>query len=233
MCTKVNKGRKMEQFTDENLYFHINVERPYSHFKSMNKDDEIDIGSSFNPLFQIFLDNAESLNILHTSESIEETDIQILYGYLQSIKSKDFNIIKMEELTRIANKCNKDDSLGIFCREVFLEKFRQHFFPNLPSRLNCIWVIKSQDEAEHWVSVLDDIKNITRVVRLSLDGNTHKADGMLLPLTKDEFEIWLVKAKLYWSGQFSANPMVETLFTGKAKVTEVWELERQVIPLAK
>ncbi len=114
---------------------------------------------------------------------------------------------------------------SVALRELALEEVRQEKYPQYPSRMGCLYVSKTFEEAERWADFFADIGRPTyHIVKLKIEGNCFIGDA-----TKC-FEGKLVKeentqlAELYWQNDpnnMSEQSVCEMLVDGYIKVVEI------------
>ena len=109
-------------------------------------------------------------------------------------------------------------------RETITELVRATEFPEKPSRLKCLYVCKTVEEAEKWKeNFLSYNRKILQMVELSSDGDSFTGDAIFLPqINGDSFEKKIAQAREYWSGKIKGE-LVETLLGGKIKVERIVE----------
>lgn len=109
-------------------------------------------------------------------------------------------------------------------RETIAELVRVTDFPEKPSRLKCLYVCKTLEEAQKWKENFQSFnRKILQLVELSSDGVSFTGDAAFLPqVNGDSFEKKLAQAKQYWSGELK-DELVETLLGGKIKVERIIE----------
>lgn len=112
------------------------------------------------------------------------------------------------------------DYYDLLVREFALEKIRKEFYSDLPSRLHCMYLSLSKDEA------IDNFKKSKekhlQVVAVRLNGKIFKSGGFILTRNGGSFEDYEVMAHNYWSQiDVSDNNVKEILFEGEAEIIEI------------
>ena len=109
-------------------------------------------------------------------------------------------------------------------RETIAELVRATEFPEKPSRLKCLYVCKTVEEAKKWKENFQKYdRKILQMVELSSDGDSFTGDAIFLPqINGDSFEKKIAQAREYWSGKLKGE-LVETLLGGKIKVERIVE----------
>ncbi len=114
------------------------------------------------------------------------------------------------------------DSLGNalkICRELAFESIRKEFYPELPSRLNCIWLIPDNLQSlTFWKNVIPN--GHQKIFKIVIDGKIHRAAQKWLIGGTYSVNKWSSLAHSYWNGEGSGNKEDEILFKGKIKILE-------------
>lgn len=125
-----------------------------------------------------------------------------------------------EEFELTLNTINND---AFVLRELALEDVRKNNYPNYPSRLSCLYVTKTKEEAINWSKILKrNKKECKQILKLELTGDIFCFDGNLMKRQNVSFQKYLDNAKVYWNSIDSNNS--EILFYGEAKVIEIIDL---------
>ena len=67
-------------------------------------------------------------------------------------------------------------------RETIVEMVRLQEFPEYPSRLSCLYVAKSYEDALKWRALFDSYnREVLQIVKLRVIGSSFEGDGNLLP----------------------------------------------------
>ena len=109
-------------------------------------------------------------------------------------------------------------------RETITELVRTTDFPDKPSRLKCLYVCKTLEEAYKWKENFQGYnRKVLQLVELSSDDISFTGDASFLPeVNGDSFEKKMAQAKEYWSGK-TEGKLIETLLGGKIKVERIIE----------
>lgn len=109
-------------------------------------------------------------------------------------------------------------------RETITELVRLQHFPHYPSRLSCLYVSDSLDEAAEWKKVFDSYnRNVLQLVKLRVRGNYFKGDAQFLPNSQAiPFAQKIQQAHTYWQGARNGN-LLEVLVDGEIEVMEILE----------
>lgn len=105
-------------------------------------------------------------------------------------------------------------------REFIFEEVRKEFFPNLPSREKCMWVIPNNIQAlKYW---WDTLGRNGQIVKLELAGKIHQANQQYLELNTNSLDYLRMQAFKYWSATSGTNPIEEEcLFEGFATAIDI------------
>ena len=127
----------------------------------------------------------------------------------------------IEEFELVLNTINND---AFVLRELALEKIRKMKYPNYPSRLSCLYVTKTKEEAINWSEILKrNKKKCKQVLTLELTGEIFCFDGNLMKRQNVSYQKHLENAELYWNSIDSNNS--EILFYGEAKVIKIENID--------
>lgn len=109
-------------------------------------------------------------------------------------------------------------------REVITEMVRLQDYPQLPSRLSCLYAAKTYGDALKWKELFDSYnRKVLQIVKLRVKGNCFEGDANLLP--KEDgvpFAQKIAQANEYWTGN-SKNELPELLINGEIKVVDIIE----------
>lgn len=112
---------------------------------------------------------------------------------------------------------------SVALRELALEKVRINQYPNYPSRMACLYVSKTLDEAEKWFDYFIRLGRPTfQIVKLRIKGNVFYGDADKCfdgRLTEKEN---LNLAQKYWANKnFDESSIIEMLVDGDIEVVEI------------
>jgi len=109
----------------------------------------------------------------------------------------------------------------LFLREMIFEETRKEFFPNLPSRQKCIWVIpKEREILTYWMPKLKTPDAI--IYELNLTGKIHRSNPQPLEIHSAPPALIRKSAYRYWLGTMGdETPKDECIFEGLVKVEKV------------
>lgn len=120
---------------------------------------------------------------------------------------------KLEHHTRVA------------LRELALEKVRKERYPEYPSRMGCLYVSESMEEAEMWAGLFAEWKRpVYAIVRLKITGRVFTGDANnCFDAAVNETENLLL-AERYWKNEpnLAGEPVIrEMLVDGDIEVAEI------------
>ena len=114
---------------------------------------------------------------------------------------------------------------SVALRELALEEVRKEKYPEYPSRMGCLYVSKTFDEADNWGQFFAQIGRPTySLVKLDVQGNCFVGDATKCfdgQLVKEEN---LKLAEIYWENKPNENgePLIcEMLVNGQITVVEI------------
>ena len=114
---------------------------------------------------------------------------------------------------------------SVALRELALEEVRQKKYPQYPSRMGCLYVSKSLEEAENWGEFFAEIGRPTyHIVKLDIEGNCFI--GVATKCFKGQLskEDNLRLAEIYWESNINTEnkqAICEMLVDGQITVVEI------------
>jgi hypothetical protein len=109
------------------------------------------------------------------------------------------------------------DSLGNalkICRELAFESIRKEFYPELPSRQKCIWLMPDNEKSlELWKNTIHNEHQ--KIFKVTADGNIHRAVQKWLIGGTFSLNKWITLAHKYWKGEDSGSIEDEIIFEEK------------------
>lgn len=126
---------------------------------------------------------------------------------------KKYDINKIDHHTRVA------------LRELALEEIRKEEHPDVPSRMSCLYVSESVEEAEKWAELFISWGRPTyAIVKLKVTGMIFEGDAVnCFEATLDKNEN-LILARRYWENLTNLKgdpPIKEILVNGELEVLEI------------
>ncbi|MBM0417989.1 DUF2441 domain-containing protein [Aeromonas veronii] len=198
-------------------YFHVNHISQYSPQKNLEVGDVIELSSKeFNPYYKSILNRQK-----HIKVGGKEIPLLKFFDGVQRGQYKEHpEISDPKTIAKFAHSL-LDDFIQ-FHRETHFENIRSAEFPHLPSRLNCIWLASSYEEAVSWSQRLTDRKK-PRIVQVELESEPFQANECHLFQDTELTKITLERARNYWNG-YGGNGRTELLYVGKLTVLEVFQI---------
>ena len=127
----------------------------------------------------------------------------------------------IDEFELLLNTVNND---AFVLRELALEEVRKSKYPAYPSRLSCLYITKTKEEAINWIKILKrNKKKCKQVLTLELTGEIFCFDGNLMKRQNASYQKHLENAELYWNSIDTNNS--EILFYGEAKVIKIENID--------
>jgi len=114
---------------------------------------------------------------------------------------------------------------SVALRELALEEVRQKEYPQYPSRMGCLYVSKSFEEAENWGKFFSEIGRPTyHIVKLDVKGNCFMGDATKCFKGQLSREENLRLAEIYWENSVDTgnqHSICEMLVNGEIVVVEI------------
>ena len=194
-------------------YFHINSNANLSPHDLMRRGAVLEIGTQSNPFCGLY-------------ETYQRT-----YGVRQQDGSLS-QVPAIEFLRRVKDGHVTADNLAVtawqtarhfmmLARELVWENIRLAEFRGEPSRWRCLFLIEREEEVREWLRVLGFQPMTHWIVKLRVTGRILKADSRFLAGDSEPLPVWYDKARRYWRGEVTENPLPEVLFEGKVTVEEI------------
>jgi hypothetical protein len=197
-------------------YFHIN-NQPDCSWKA---GDEVYFGNEYNNRWRSFLEKGAYINLNGEKRPADQVIKYALNAYAYNepvppqMKGYRFNpVFTLKEAT---------DCLGQSMRiiqELIFESIRKEFYPELPSRHKCIWLVPDDKQSlEFWKNLVHG--SIKRIFRVETDGIIHRAAQKWLMTGTIPLNEINSLAHNYWKGNEAGSLEDEILFIGKLKIIE-------------
>lgn len=196
-------------------YFHISN----SHCQ-WKIGDEIHIELEDNYYWKSFIDNAEFIELQgekHDVYKITRTALEAYTGmHPAPLKMNGYHFKSLYTLKEAIDSLGNTIKLN---RELVFESIRKEFYPKLPSRQKCLWLIPSNEKSlEFWKNTINNRHQ--RIFKVAVDGNVHRAAHEWLIGGTFSINEWNKLAHNYWKGIGSGNTDDEILFDGKIRIIE-------------
>lgn len=198
------------------IYYHIN--------NSPNCDwkigDVIQFGLEDNHMWKSFTEQGD---YIHLNGQKYSSDVVVRHALDAYIKNEPAPVqMNNYHFNPIMTLKESTDSLGNslrVIRELTFEAIRKEFYPEVPSRHKCIWLIPDDKQSfDFWKNILSNENQ--RMFKVAVDSKIHRAAqkwlvGGTIPLS----EIY-TKAHKYWLGEDSGSFKDEVLFIGNVTILE-------------
>ena len=195
-------------------YFHIN-NQPDCCWKA---GDEIHFGLKHNNMWRSFLEKGANIKLNGEKRPADQVIKYALNAYWKNqpvpeqMKGYHFNHVgTLKEATDCLG-----ESIRII-RELIFESIRTEFYPELPSRHNCIWLCPDDKQSlQFWKDLVHG--NNKRIFRVETKGIVHRAANKWLITGTIPLNEINSLAHNYWKGKDAGSFEDEILFTGKMKI---------------
>lgn len=131
---------------------------------------------------------------------------------------------KLSELEKMIYG-NLEHWVKIADREIALEEVRKKNFKNYPSRMACLYVSTSLEDAKNWAEYFISVGRKTfQIVALENEGNCFTGDAHNCWYDCESNEEAIKRAFNYWrvlENEKNEEPVYETIIDGKIKVVEI------------
>lgn len=112
--------------------------------------------------------------------------------------------------------------LAVALRELALEEVRKAEFPGVPSRLACLYVSETLEEAERWFEFFSGIRPTFQIVKIRVNGRVFCGDAELCFDGTPDREENLRLARKYWQAENVEKAAIrEILADGELEVLEI------------
>ena len=191
---------------EDKLYYHVNS------YKELNIGDVLVFdNNTHNQMYETVYNSSYKLNDMDANELL-----------LTKKRNKDKDL-SYEEFDLVLSTVNND---AYVMRELALESIRKEYYPEYPSRLNCLYLTDKLEDAIKWVDILKrNKKNAVQILTLKVSGNIFEGDGSLMKRLNLSYNEHLENAKMYWSN--ATDNKDEILFTGTATVIDIKDIGKE------
>jgi hypothetical protein len=191
---------------EDKIYYHVNS------YKKLNIGDVL--------VFDNNTHNQMYETVYNSSYKLNDMDANELLLTKKRNKNKD---LSYEEFDLVLSTVNND---AYVMRELALESIRKEYYPEYPSRLNCLYLTDKLEDAINWVDILKrNKKNAVQILTLKVSGNIFEGDGSLMKRLNLSYNEHLENAKMYWSN--ATDNKDEILFTGTATVIDIKDIGKE------
>lgn len=114
---------------------------------------------------------------------------------------------------------------AVALRELAMEEIRLKKYPHYPSRMSCLYVSETLEEAQKWAAFFAKSGRPTyAIVKLRIDGHCFAGDASRCFRGTPDKQLNLHLAEQYWNPQAApqqSNPVTEWLAEGQITVLEI------------
>ena len=182
--------------------------------------DVIDIGKEDNNYWKSFLEKSLFMELngekFDYSFIVRRASELYFKNIPPPVKMTGYHFKPLQTLNETINMLSMAHRL---IRELVFESIRKEFYPELPSRQKCIWLIPDNEKSlEFWNNKLHNKHQ--RIFKVTVDGNIHRAAQKWLEGGTISLNNWYKLAHSYWKGESIGSIEDEILFEGKIKIIE-------------
>ena len=197
----------MAEAIESKKLYHVTVGTLYK--AALTANQVLNIGASVNPYFG-FYENAREYPITENGNVVHVKAL----AWLKHVRAGTINPASTQILATIAAEVAQH--YVMLARELIMEELRiSEFQEDPPSRQRCLYVAETIEGARRWKTMVGG----GTICELTCTGSAHRADANLLLEDSEPLSVTRDRARRYWRGEIGADPLLETLFVGKATVT--------------
>jgi hypothetical protein len=197
-------------------YFHIN-NQPDCSWKA---GDEVFLGHEYNKMWRSFLEKGAYIDLEGEKVLADKIIITALNAYARNepipIQMKSYHFKPVHTLKEATDCLGQSMRIN---RELAFESIRKEYYPELPSRHNCIWLTPDDKKSlDFWKNVVYGSNK--RIFRVETEGVIHRAAHKWLITGMMPLNEINSLAHNYWKGKEAGGLEDEILFIGKLKIIE-------------
>jgi hypothetical protein len=197
----------------DELYFHINSYANNSPHDLMRLNSVIQIGAKSNPFFGFYENFQRTYPVTHPNAPPEQVPA---IEFLRRVKDGQ---VKPNNLPFDAWTIARH--FMMLARELIWENVRLAEFPQEPSRQRCVWLIEDEQRTREWIKTIGCQPMTYSVIKVRATGRALPADSRHLAGESEPLPVWYDRARRYWRGEMTSNPLREVLFEGTLMVEEI------------
>ena len=185
----------------DECYYHINTGQ------ELDLGAILEIGHKYNKFY----------NEIYNSEHLENNkDANSIL--LEMVRAKTLSF-QNQQVASIVLRTVSDSAM--ITRELMFEETRKEINENLPSRLKCLYVCKTESELKTWCDIFKRTnKKKYQILKLKLTGKIFLGDASLILRQNISLNKKKEQAYKYWHGDKKDN-INEYLFIGTAEVVKI------------
>lgn len=135
-----------------------------------------------------------------------------------------YDFVAMNKLDFKTEKDRVIEEYDFIIWELASEEVRQTEFPNLPSRLRCLWLCEDIKDCEKRVQEFRRLgRTVSQIVKVELDGNILNVNPENLPKSKKSYNQYKECARKFFTDNEKRENSV-IMFTGILTVVEVYNI---------
>lgn len=185
------------------IFYHINTG------KKLQIGDILVIGDEFNKFYYDIYNIEHLSNLKDANEYLIEMKKNKSYTFDKNIFDLIFQTVN-------------DDAM--ITRELIFEEERKKINLDLPSRLKCLYVCKTNEEVRQWIDIFKRTnKKDFQILKLNLNGKMFIGDASFILRQNISLNKKKIQARKYWNADKKDN-INEYLFIGTAEVKEILNL---------
>ena len=197
-------------------YFHINTSN-----RNWKIGDEVFIGNGDNNYWKSFADSSDLIELQGEKHEVYKITRTAFEAYAElhppPSKMRGYHFKILNSLKEAIDSLGNTIKLN---RELAFESIRNKYYPELPSRKNCIWLIPDHEVSLHFWNKILNAEQQKKIFKVKVDGNIHRASQEWLIGGTFSLNEWNKLAHNYWKGINSGNVEDEVLFTGSMNILE-------------
>ena len=195
------------------IMYHVHVMGCYD--DEWKVGNEITVDENFNSYF------GEGSKNFDTCVTVGEKNELVSFDQFLKKRIDEFDKLD-EDLKKRLLMTSKSiiNNAATFTREMALELYRKEYHPDLPCRMNCIW-LTNKTCLNYWKTQFK--KYDLKLFKVEVSGTLFKSSDYYIPSKTLTFVEKCNAAKDYWNPKFDNNKSkrkVEYLFQGKLKILE-------------
>ena len=148
-------------------------------------------------------------------------------GVYDRVYKLEDNINKIYSNSNQYSENEIDHHTKVALRELAMEEVRKKYYPNYPSRLECLYVSDTLEDAKFWFDYFRKLGRVVyQIVKVKTDGRIFKGDACNCFDGSTNKDKNIELAKKYWEGKdndIGKIPIYETIIDGNIEVIDIIE----------
>ena len=133
---------------------------------------------------------------------------------------KEFEKFAFPEPVLVCDAANIINEFALYTRERIFEDVRLEKFPDLPSRMTCLFIMSEENLAAKMLYWNKELGTATTLYKISCTGKIHAVDGSISTHHGGHLGLLRQEAFAYWNGYDQCSEHQELLFSGSFTVLE-------------